>query len=342
MSNSALWKLRALADEPEPPTRVVNMNRLGEALLSSDGTPVDVLFVYNCNPLATAPNQERVRAGLAREDLFTIVFDQVMTDTARYADLLLPATTFLEHSELSRGYGAMVLQEVKPALAAVGEARPNYEVFGDLCRRMGLARSGEPESPAALTQTLLAGTGRGAALRAALDDGGVAFPDCGAAPVQFVDELPRTADRKIHLCPPELDREAPGGLYAYRPDPATRRFPLALISPATASRISSTFGQLHRKRAALDLHPADAASRGIEDGDRVRVFNEFGEVICRARLTDDVRPGVASLPKGLWSHNTENGSTANALAPDTLSDLGGGACYNDARVEVERAAGGAS
>src|SRR6185436_2513179 len=131
MSNSAAWNLDRMAAsrEPEPATRILNMNRLGEDLLERHDPPVTVLFVYNCNPVATMPNQEKVLRGLAREDLFTIVFEQVWTDTARLADLVLPATTFLEHDEMSRGYGAMLLHRISAVAEPVGEARPNYEVF---------------------------------------------------------------------------------------------------------------------------------------------------------------------------------------------------------------------
>ncbi len=336
LSNSGAWRLDpgALAGEDEPATRVVNMNKTGETLLRG-APPVKLLFVYNANPLATLPEQEKVRAGLAREDLFTVVFDQVMTDTARYADLVLPATTFLEHRELRRGYGPVVLMEAAPVIAPVGEARPNTRVFGDLCRRLGLDREGEAETPEDYVAGLLEQSGRAADLRAALDDPGLAYPETGRAPVPFVDHFPPTPDGKAHLVPEALDREAPHGLYAYRDDPGTERAPLALISPATGRTVSSTFGQLHRKQVPLELHPDDAASRGLSSGDEVRVSNASGEVRCRLRVSRDVRPGVAYLPKGLWSHNTLNGATANALAPDSLTDLAGGACFNDARVEVE-------
>ena len=155
--------------------------------------------------------------------------------------------------------------------------------------------------------------------------------------MQFVDAFPRTSDGKVHLLPEELEREAPGGLYAYRPDPATAQFPLALISPATDRTISSTLGELHRSPVPLELHPDDAAARGIADGAPIRVYNGLGEVRCRARLNPGLKGGVVLLPKGIWTHNTDNGTTATALAPDTLTDIAGGACFNDARVEVERA-----
>jgi len=337
MSNSGAWgaidRAGAVA-EPEPATRIINMNRLGEALLERQDPPVTVLFSYDCNPLATMPNQEKVRRGLEREDLFTIVFEQVWTDTAQYADLVLPATTFLEHAEVSRGYGAYVLHRSPAVAAAAGEARPNYEVFADLCRRLGLERPGDPESAEELTETLLRKSER---IRTELDRDGIAAPDCGPAPVQFVDAFPLTADRKAHLVPDILDREAPHGLYAYQVDPATERYPLALISPSVARLVSSTFGQLYRDVVPLEMHPDDAARRGLTHGDTVRIWNDLGEVRTTLRLSPDLRPGVVLLPKGLWSHNTLSGNTANSLAPDTYTDLGQGACFNDARVEVARA-----
>jgi anaerobic selenocysteine-containing dehydrogenase len=337
LSNSGAFRLdtdpAVRAGEPE--TRVVNMNELGRALTAAR-PPVGLLFVYNCNPLATMPRQELVREGLKREDLFTVVFEQVMTDTARYADVLLPATTFLERAEMASGYGAYALQLGPAVIAPVGEARSNHEVFAELCRLTGVAQPGEPESMEGLTDAILDASPDGGALRAAMARDRVAFPEAGPTPVQFVDVFPRTPDTKIDLCPKALDREAPGGLYGYWPDPATDRHPLALISPATDKRISSTLGQLHRGPVPVELHPEDAEARGIRDGDRVRIANELGEVVCRARVHDGVRPGVVVLPKGLWAHNSENGATSNALSPDTLTDIAGGACFNDARVEIER------
>lgn len=339
LSNSGAWKEidgLAAAATPEPATRAINMNRLGAALAERGAASVDFLFVYNANPLMTLPEQERVRAGLEREDLFTVVFDPVMTDTARYADVILPAATFLERTELSRGYGAFVLQKARAAVPPVGEARPNHDVFAELCRRTGVARPGDPDSDEEIASVLLRSSRRGDALARDLERDSVAFLEEGVAPVPFVDAFPRTPDGKIHLVPEDLDREAPHGLYHYRADAAAARFPLALISPSTDRTISSTLGELHRAGVPLAIHPADAASRAVQDGDRVRVFNDLGSVRCRAHVDPDMREGVVFLPKGLWSHNTESGTTANALSPDTLTDIGGGACFNDARVEVER------
>jgi anaerobic selenocysteine-containing dehydrogenase len=176
----------------------------------------------------------------------------------------------------------------------------------------------------------------GSSPRESLDAQGLAFPGGNPAPVQFVDVFPRTPDNRIHLVAEDLDAEAPGRLYHFQPEPGGQRFPLALISPASDRTISSTLGELRREAVPVELCPDDAKTRGIADGDRVRVWNDLGEVLCLARWNVKLRPGVAVLPKGLWSHNTESGTGATALAPDWLTDLGGGACFNDARVEVER------
>ena len=131
-----------------------------------------------------------------------------------------------------------------------------------------------------------------------------------------------------------VEAEAPAGLYRFQPDPATEHYPLTLISPASDRTISSTLGELPRSDVKLTMHPDDARGRGLDDNDLVRVFNDFGEVHCTVNVNPSIRPGTVSLPKGLWRRSTRNGSTATALAPDTLTDLGGGACFNDARVEV--------
>ena len=319
---------------PVPSTRIVNMNRLGRVLLD-DPDPVKVLYVYNANPAATIPDQQRVLAGLAREDLFTVVHDQVMTDTAQYADVVLPATTFLEHYDVARGYGAYHMHMVRPAIEPVGQSRPNTVVFAALAARLGLTTSDDEEGGDALACLRVT-----AALPDLLRDGvhseaGTA-PASGATPVQFVDVFPLTPDGKVHLWPADLDREAEGRLYVHQPDPATPEFPLALISPASEKTISSTLGELRERIASISVHPDDAAERLIEEGDTVRVHNALGEVHCMATLTPRIARGVVSLPKGLWRKSTFNRATANTLAPDTLTDLGGGACFNDARVEVTR------
>jgi anaerobic selenocysteine-containing dehydrogenase len=333
MSNSASWSIdRTWIGSPEPETRIVNMNHLGRALTEYRDPPVKVLFVYNCNPAATVPDQRRILDGLARDDLFTVVFEQVMTDTALYADVVLPATTFLEGYDFAKAYGPISLELARPVVDAVGEARSNADVFGELCARLGVLGEDEPTGELDLMVRMLdalPGT-IGADLRA----GERPSPPFGSAPIQFVDVFPNTPDRKVDLFPAALEAEAPLGLYRFQADPATDRYPLALISPASERTISSTLGELPRPDVKLTMHPADAAARGLDDGDGVRVFNDLGEAHCTLRVAPAVREGTVSLPKGLWRRSTRNGFTSTALVPDSLTDIGGGACFNDARVQV--------
>ena len=294
-----------------------------------------VLFVYNNNALVTSPDQNRIQKGLEREDLFTVVFDQVRTDTARYADVILPATTFLEHYDIARGYGNYALQLVKPVIEPVGESRPNVVVFGELAARLGV---GDEEDE---TDTLLRvaaglpeadcrrrdGTARGGA-----PSGRPPGADGGRAAANARREDPSLSRSRSR-------RRARST--ATRPTRRRRLYPLALISPASEKTVSSTFGQLRRNIARLQIHPDDAESRGITEGDTVRVFNALGDVHCLAHVTSDIARGVLSLPKGLWRQSTLNGETANALAPATLERHSGGACFNDARVEVAKIVGAA-
>jgi anaerobic selenocysteine-containing dehydrogenase len=336
MSNSASWDIeRTWLTDGEPPTRAINMNKVGRMLTEPEGAPINVLFVYNCNPVAILPDQRRVIRGLERDDLFTVVFDQVLTDTAMYADVVLPATTFLEHYDFARGYGPVTLQLGKPVIDAVGESRSNTDVFMDLVRRMDLSNDGDPADDLEAMLNVLAGLPQPIAddLR---ENWKALHPPHGGRPVQFVDVFPKTADKKVDLFPAALDKQAPMGLYGYQPDPGSPDYPLALISPASDRTISSTLGELPRPDVMLEMHPDDAGARGIEDGDEIRVFNTLGEMHIKARLTHLVRPGLVSMPKGVWRRHTANGYTTNVLTPDTLADLGGGACFNDARVQVAK------
>jgi anaerobic selenocysteine-containing dehydrogenase len=333
MSNSASWNIdRTWIGTPEPDTRIVNMNHLGRALMEYNDPAINVLFVYNCNPAATVPDQRRILRGLEREDLFTVVFEQVMTDTAAYADVLLPATTFLEGYDFAKAYGPINLDLGKAVVDAVGEARSNADVFGELCSRLELLSENEPAGELDLMLDVL--NRLPPAIGEPLRAGGLPEPSFGVAPVQFADVFPNTPDQKVHLFPAALEAEAPMGLYRFQPDPGSERYPLALISPASDRTISSTLGELPRPDVKLIMHPDDAAARGLADDDLVRVFNELGEVHCILDIDAGIRSGTVSLPKGLWRRSTRNKATGTALVPDTLTDLGGGACFNDARVQV--------
>jgi len=318
-------------------TRVINQTQLG-AVLNGDlplpGPPVRGLFIYNCNPAVTAPHQSAILRGLAREDLFTVVCEQVMTDTAEYADILLPAVTFLEQREIRRAYGSYVVGGVQPVIPPRGEAKPNEEVFALLGRAMGWRH--EPFSWD--TDTFM----RKVAAALTLDRHAADLPTFtagkiqdydfpGPTPVQLQTVSPRTADGKIHLTPPGLGKSP----FHYQPVQKDG-FPLALISPSNNKMISSTLGEFNYPALRLTIHPADAAARRVTDGDTVRVFNELGEVVCRTHVSPSIREGVVSLPKGAWRKSSLNSFTATALCPDDVNVVGGGACFNDARVEVEK------
>ena len=246
--------------------------------------------------------------------------------------MILPATTFLEGYDFARAYGPISLQLGRPVIDAVGESRSNADVFGDLATRMGVLSDDEPGGELELLVRVFDSLPR--RIASDLGAGGHPEPPFGLRPIQFVDVFPNTPDRQVHLFPDGLDASAPAGLYRYQPDPATERYPLALISPASDRTISSTLGELPRADVKLTMHPDDAAARGLDDKDPVRVFNDLGEVHCPLAVSPSVPPGTVSLPKGLWRRSTQNGSTGTALVPDTLTDIGGGACFNDARVQV--------
>ncbi|MCA9199377.1 MAG: molybdopterin-dependent oxidoreductase [Planctomycetales bacterium] len=333
LSNSGVWRLdnSSLVQATPPKTRRINMNLVGETLLNVKDPPVTTLFVYNCNPVATLPEQNKVLQGLRRDDLFTVVFDQVLTDTAAYADLILPATTFFEHDDLRNGYGNRRLGTVNRLIAPIGQAKPNYEVFGELIQRLGLAQQDDIIDPATWTQSLV-----GADSYQRLLEQGELKPASGPCPIQMQDVVPGTSSGKIELYPASLVTCSAVGLYCYIPDPvcSNQRYPLALISPSSPHTINSSLGYLRHQSAVAIMNPADAAARQLTTGQRVRLFNDSGETWVTLRIDAAITPGVVSLPKGLWQRHTLNGRTSNALSPDTLSDIGAGACFNDARIEV--------
>ena len=333
MSNTATWGIdRTWVRAAQPQTRIVNMNVLGRALTEYDDPPIKALFVYNSNPAATSPDQNRVLKGLSRDDLFTVVFEQVMTDTTLYADVLLPATTFMEGYDLARAYGPISLQLGRPVIEPVGEARSNADVFGALSARLDLRQDDDPMGE--LEEMLDVLSKLPEPVADDLREHCIASPPFEGRPVQFLDVHPLTPGGKVDLFPAALDAATPTGLYGYQPDPGTPGYPLALISPASERTVSSTLAELPRPEVRLLMNPADATARGLAEGDEVRIHSPLGEVRCPVTIGAWIRPGTVSLPKGLWRRHTANGSTANALAPDSLTDLGGGACFNDARVQV--------
>ena len=260
-----------------------------------------------------------------------------MTDTAQYADVVLPATTFLEHYDSAKAYGPMTMQLARPVI----DASRRIAQQSDGLRGPAAARGTRtPPAIPPTTSKRCFRSSKACPRRTARScaQQWTATPPFDGRPIQFVDVWPRTEDRKVHLFPEALDREAPLGLYGFQSDPAPRSSRWRSSHPRASGRSRSTLGELDRPQVRLDLHPEDAHPRGIADGDRIRIFNGLGEVRLHARVTPLVRRGTVSMPKGVWRRHTGNGLTSNALVPDTLTDLGGGACFNDARVQVEKLA----
>jgi anaerobic selenocysteine-containing dehydrogenase len=315
-----------------PARRAVNQNQLGELLTDPGSQPaVRVLFVQGANPAVMNPAQAKVLAGLARDDLFTVVHDQVLTDTARFADVVLPATTHFEVDDVVVAYGAYVTQPVRAVIDRVGESRTNDEVAAGLAARLGFdAGPGGPFDPSTerLRQLLLPG---------GLPDSVDARPP--GASVQFRDIWPGAPDRRARLVAEAASGVATDGGPARVPRyaPLASTHPLSLLTPATTATINSIFGESAPSsptRVAVHLHPEDASARGLVDGQAVTVSDGRAEVQTVVSIDADLRPGVVTMAKGLWRDALGGGYTANVFAPDALSDLAGGATFNDARVEV--------
>lgn len=335
-----------------PGTRVVNMVQLAEALNGElAGAPIKALVVYNSNPAAVAPDQIRVLSGLQREDLFTIVLEHFMTDTARYADIVLPATMQLEHWDIHSSYGHLYVQASPPSIPSPGETKPNTEIFRLLASAMGLEREIFEISDENLCRVSMKSTG---------GFEGMTFEDlkCGA-PRRL--NLPEnwapfarggfgTPSGKCHLYSPTEAAAGRDPLPHYVPpheDPQTRpelakKYPLQLITPPDPAFLNSTFVEIEHLRnlantPMIDLNIHDAADRGIMNGDQVVIRNDRGRFLARANVSDRVRPGVVVSQGCWWSRFTEDGQNHNALTSTATTDLGGGATFFDNLVEVSKA-----
>ena len=322
--------------------RLVNMAHLGKALNELAGPPVKALVVYNSNPAAIAPNQNAVLRGLRREDLFTVVLEQFQTDTADHADLLLPSTTFLEHTDLYKAYGHYYLQLARPALPAPGETKSNVEVFRLLAERMGFTDPCFQESDDDMIRGLLASghpflsgitlerLDREHSVRLNVSPEGEPF-------LPFAEGNFGTADGKCHFhaealvyTPPVESRHGDAALRA--------KYPLELISPKNEDSMNSTFGyrdKADRDTATVHLSADDAAARGIQSGDPVRVYNDRGACLLQADVDGRVRPGVVCVPAVRWGKRAPDGRSINALTGDRLTDFGGGPTFYSCLVQVE-------
>ncbi len=322
-------------------TRTLNIIDVGRHLLDPGlRPPIRALFVYNHNPVIVHPEQNRLRRGLEREDLFVVGVDVVMTDSLAYADVVLPACSHFEHADLYPAYGQHWLQRAEPVIPPEGEALPNTEIFRRLATRFGFTDPAFTASDAELMDDALdpADPRLGGIRPSRLPiDRALAMRVNGEDAILFKNVFPKTASGKVELASSYLERKYGARLPSFRPVEA--RHPLALISPASDRRITSTFGGHHAKDGAppLDMHPEDARARGLRHGQRVRVFNNLGEIRLSLRITDEVPPGVVSTLKGAWMATSDNGQTVSALCPGHHADISEGACFNDARVEVAAA-----
>jgi anaerobic selenocysteine-containing dehydrogenase len=345
-----------LLGERQP--RSVNMIELGAALTGLNDPPIKALFVYNADPVASTPDTNVVLAGLAREDLFTVVHDTYRTDTTRWADIILPATSQLEQLDLHKAYGNYYVQINTPAIAPLGESKSNTELFRLLAARMGFTEPCFADSDDDLIEQALDSTHPWMAgitrerlererwVRLTLPQNGpdgafVPFAQGGFATpsgkVEFYSERLRALGHDplpTHL-PLAESAEATPELHA--------RYPLTLLTPKAHHFINSTFNDVRtltrrEGRPTIEISPADAAARGIADGELVRVFNDRGECFLHALVIDRVRPGVVASPATWWASTFRGGNGINALTPSRPADMGGGATFYTNLVQVERGA----
>ena len=333
--------------------RTINMSTIGDDLLRdsgaarADGTPfgprIEALVVYNSNPVAVAPDSTRVARGFAREDLFTVVLEHFLTDTADHADYVLPATTQLEHLDVHTSYGHTYALINEAAIAPLGEAKPNTQIFRELAAKMGFDEPCFRDDDEALAR---------AAFRPAAA-GGVDFDDLRAngwvklkvADAPFADGGFPTASGKCRVDVPGLG--VPDHVANYESATSTpelaKRFPLAMISPPARNFLNSSFVNVTSLRAiegepVLEISARDAAARGIADGQRVRIFNDRGSIVCKAVVGERARQGVVNGLGVWWKKLAADGKNGNELTHQRLTDIGRAPSFYDCLVEVEAAA----
>jgi len=331
--------------------RTVNMSAIGNALTETCDPPIRAIYVYNSNPVAVAPESRKVAAGFGREDLFCVVHDVFLTDTADFADIVLPATTQLEHFDVHSSYGHLYVLANNPAVQPLGEAKPNSEVFRLLARRMGFEEACFRQSDEDIARHAFSSShprARGLDWNAMKAKGWqrLAVPETFAP---FAQGGFPTPSGKCEFYSETLARRGLDPLPAYVPPRESaasnpelaRRYPLAMISPPARHALNSTFANLplfleHERTPWLELNPGDAAARGIATGDRVRAYNDRGELTLTARVSEAARPGVVVALSIWWRKLSPDGNNANALTGQALTDLGKAATFYDCLVQVER------
>ena len=345
VDGAALERPDLIAGSP----RTINMSAIGNALTTLEHPPVRAIFVYNSNPLAVAPESSKVAAGFAREDLFCVVHDIFRTDTADYADILLPATTQLEHVDVHHSYGHLYVQATNRAVAPLGEALPNTELFRRLAARMGFTEDCFRDDDDTLCRSAFR---FGEGLLHGIDwesvkASGFARLDLPRPYAPFAHGNFPTRSGKCEFWSDTLAARGDDPLPAYvapRESAASapalaQRYPLAFISPPARNFLNSSFANLpaflaEEKTPHLDVHPDDAAARGIRTGMSVRIFNDRGGFTATARVTPRARPGVVVAPSVWWRKLAPGGENANAVTSQALTDLGRAATFYDCLVEV--------
>ncbi|MDX2481478.1 MAG: molybdopterin oxidoreductase family protein [Desulfuromusa sp.] len=320
-------------DFMEHPTRIINMNRLGHALTVEKNPPIRSLYVYAANPAAAAPDQNQVLMGLEREDLFTVVHERFMTDTARYADIVLPATTSLEHDDIYRAYGSYCVQRAFPVIPPVGESKSNWQVFALLANAMGFDESFFQQSESELLETFLTAS---APRLQQVDFSALRSGQPVELPIPNGDKPYQTPSGKIEIYNPRLEHPLPIYIAPHGGD-----FPLQLMSAPSLYALNSSFYEQDGLRAKqqemyLMINPADAESRNLLDGEQVTARNERGEVEFVLAVTDRTPRGVV-VTEGIWWIEFAPGKrSVNALTSQRLTDEGGGSTFYDTRIEVEK------
>jgi anaerobic selenocysteine-containing dehydrogenase len=341
VNGAALYRPELLAGRKP---RTINMSTIGRDLASAD-PPIEALIVYNSNPVAVAPESRSVAAGFAREDLFTVVLEHFQTDTADYADYVLPATTQLEHTDVHKTYGHLYMMANNPAIDALGEALPNSEIFRRLAAKMGFDDACFRESDDEIAAVAFAEPNFD---WATLKRTGWQRLDRPEVYAPFANGGFPTKSGKCEIYSEKLAElgldPVPGYLPPYEVADISlaARFPLAMISPPARNYLNSTFVNVKSLRDAegephLEIHPQDAAGRGITDGDRVRVFNDRGSLELKARVTDRARTGVVVALSVWWKKLARDGKNANELTSQALTDIGRAPTFYDCRVQLELA-----
>lgn len=351
INERALQKPELLQHHDKKP-RTVNMIKLGQALLDYNEPPVMGLYVYNSNPAVVAPNQQRVLAGLSREDLFTVVHEQVHTDTARYADILLPATTTFEQTDLFTSYGHLYVQLSEAAIAPLGESKPNVEVFSLLAQKMNFTESCFADTTEDLIRQALEvrhPNMQGVTYERLKDEIFVRL-NVPKPFIPFADGKYHTPSGKIELYSARMLRAGLDPVPNHVPDAESAdgspelfaRYPIRLVTPAAHHFLNSSFADMptmRRKqmRPTLELNQVDADARGIKAGEWVRAWNDRGEAYFVAEIKDTVAAGVACHLSLWWNRYSPKGWNCNSLTSDREADMAGGATFHTNLVQVERA-----